>query len=479
MQACSLLPPIGQTSSHKLPFTQHLPIPPPNISHYTSHSLPPTPFTPHISTSKVLHKIGFHRHKKGPLSTREHLTPGFTTQPRKLGPHNSLHTNNSINMAPATRATTSRAAKQKAQRRMKKLVYRDDEVSFPAINFDTSDDEGPPHLSQNDYDARESRMQQLEGELSTVWSEVRDINGKLDQLVEAATAHRHQPPHTPPRRGAVDRSTPKHVEYDTEERLPPPRALRRQQNWDGYVDSYSRRDQFDPPHHKGKHDSESNSGIRKPYMYIVRESCQTEKQKLDVRCELTALEYINAMVKLAMDSSAYDPRDQPHILSHLRDVSHDAMERPWNAVRRWSQAIFDAVERGDFCWYDRQDIQNERIRIAMTAPLSIANARKQGNASSNYSEFICREYNTKAGCRHRGEHTEGSVKLLHICAFCDAVYKQCTHSVYSCDRKIQYPSARLQRAQPHQFQQPRAVPEYNPYVPPPQPKNGQLAPQLY
>ena len=366
-------------------------------------------------------------------------------------------------------------------------------MSFPHMDLNPSiydsqseDDSNPPDITlEGPYPRRqEVRIANLEGEVSTIRSDVAGINSKLDKLVEAATARPVPILHsTPPRR----RHTPKeawngHEDSYPHERLPPPRTLRRDQNLDGYVDDYSRRDRFAPPTVKGKQDIHDSYGdMRKPYMYISRETCQTTKQKLEVRCKLGALEYINAMVKLSMDASAYDPRDLPHILRHLRDVTHDAMERPWGAVRKWSQSIFDAIERGDFCWADRQDIHNERVRIAMTGPQQSMTSNKPGTGQG--AEYLCRDFNSRSGCRHRGDHNEGSVKLLHVCAFCDAVSKQCVHSVVACDRKLQFPSGRPQR---QQFQYSQQQPQQfrmgtDHYQPQPlyQSKNGPSAPRPF
>ena len=180
-------------------------------------------------------------------------------------------------------------------------------------------------------------------------------------------------------------------------------------------------------------------------MYISRESCQTVKQKLEVRCSLSALEYTNALVKLVMDLEAYAPTDQPHIMRHLRDVTSDAMERPWATVRKWSQAVFDGIEQGDLTWADYQEIQNLRFRIAHTGP-AMSSSKLQNTGPSN-NEYLCRDFNSRSGCRHRGDHTDGSVKILHLCAFCDAVQKQCIHNVIACDRKLTYSVNRQYRPQ--------------------------------
>ena len=272
-------------------------------------------------------------------------------------------------MGPTTRATTTRVAKARAQERLKRLVSDEIEVTFPRhmLPFDQissgDSEDNPPHLTPH-VPSGERRMEILESQVKHVQGEVSSIHSKLDRLVEA-TCQRPEPVYhsTPPRRHSTTKTTaPSRAAYhdDTLGDMPPPKQLRRQQNHDGYVDAATRQDWFDPPQGHGKEDFDPPESM-KPYMYITQESCQTNKQKLDVRCELTALEYTNALVKLIMDHRASHPGDQMHMLRHLRDVTHDAMERPWPAVRRWSQAVFDAIERGEFIWADHQEIHNMRV----------------------------------------------------------------------------------------------------------------------
>ena len=265
-------------------------------------------------------------------------------------------------MAPATRATTSRVAKA----RLKRLVKNgDDEVSFPRLEFNTSalsdgklsdNTCAAPTLSPalSRYDHREGWVDRLEAQVKDVRSEVSSIHRKLDKLVDAATLRQGPMHHStlPRSRAAPGRGGGERANQH-EDSLPPPRQLRQEANRDGFVDYYSQCDRFNPPTTSGKTlDNAADTPIKKPYMYILREVCQTEKQKLEVRCDLSVLEYTNALVKLVLDIRAYHPDDHRHIMRHLRNVTHDAMERPWSAVRRWSQAVFDAIERGEFMWPD-------------------------------------------------------------------------------------------------------------------------------
>ena len=364
-------------------------------------------------------------------------------------------------MGPATRATTSRLAKDKAQARMKRLVG-DAAVNFPnipgyvTIDEDFSESGDTPPQPDMEYDAR---ISVLEGNVHQVRQEVAGINSKLDVLVNVALSQQKpKAQSTPPAsRQLVDWSQDSNdtIPYVP---MPKPSVLRREANYDGHVDRLMRADRFNPPHNEGKQNIVSapfvDCPIAKPYMYIQREECQTLKQKLEVR----------------------------GTEGHMQDVTGDAMDRPWSAVRRWSQFIWDAIERGDMEWADRQAIQNERMRIAMTAR---DGAGAASNHPSKLKEYLCRDFNAKSGCKHRSHHTEDNVRVLHYCAFCDTNNKMSPHSVFACNSK------RLQQ-HPHQ----QYVDHHHMYPPAPhqqwrqptqsqqfsmgqfQPKNGMQAPRV-
>ena len=397
-------------------------------------------------------------------------------------------------MGPVTRATTTRAAKLKAQERIRRARGVED-VDFPRLpsfrtideTYDRSEgcDRYRPPSTDGHYGAR---INILEGEVKEVREEVTDINNKLDFLVNAAMSNskpKHQSTPPPPRlqREKLEDTIP----FDP---LPPPAQLRRAANYDGYVDDHMRAEQLQVPTTQGKkyHMTERNgeAKIQKPYMYIQREACQTEKHKLDVRTSLGALEYIHVSIRLVRDNRAYDPADYPHIMRHIQDLSHDAMERAWPAVRRWSQFIWDMVEIGELVWSDYQAIQNERIRIAMTAPGggNPATHQAQVTGSNKAKEYLCRDFKAKAGCRHRSHHMDDNVRVLHYCAFCDCVGKACPHSVFACNNKRTQPQFNRQQEMHNMFgnqQQGWGVhptPLYNYNQGPPQfSKNGYQAPR--
>ena len=261
---------------------------------------------------------------------------------------------------------------------------------------------------------------------------MKGIDAKLDLLIAAANPVSSSTPKTGARR-----------EEGRDDCLPPPRRLRQDENRAGYVDLMLQQERFRPAQVDGKAqlatDVFTENLLPKPYMYVTREGSQTVKQKLDQRASLSALEYIHAFVKLVNDHRAYDPAHKDDMLRHLQDVIHDAMDRSWEAVRRWTQQVWDAVERQDLRWGDTQLIQNMRVMSAIAAGQK-ATASGAVDHKLGKQEVICRQFNTRAGCRQRTHHDEGQVRHIHLCAFCDSLGRHCPgHNVMGCNNKTQYP----------------------------------------
>lgn len=116
------------------------------------------------------------------------------------------------------------------------------------------------------------------------------------------------------------------------------------------------------------------------------------------------------------------------------------------AVRRWSQYIWDAVEAGHIRWSDKEVIQEERVRMCLTAPPVLNNYNNSshyGNATSHrrtpgMQEVVCRQFNTRMGCNYRESHVDGAVFANHICTYCDSIGRVCYHSVRECERRVMH-----------------------------------------
>ena len=88
------------------------------------------------------------------------------------------------------------------------------------------------------------------------------------------------------------------------------------------------------------------------------------------------------------------------------------MERPWEVVRKWSQRVWDAVERGEMGWSDDQHIQNLRNSIAITGVNKAPAASSTTGAGR--AEVICRMFNSRGGCRNKSRDTSGTCIFVHF-----------------------------------------------------------------
>ena len=296
-----------------------------------------------------------------------------------------------------TRGRT-RAAKKRAAVIIRQSMREEDEVIFhPRYEGEESNHQSETMATEETLDSinatqdraqSDSRVDRLESDMGVVKGQMKNMDAKLDLLLATAMA---KPSSSTPRK--VPDSRP-----SSDDRLPPPRRLRRELNHDGYVDNMLREERFRPAHTEGKaqlaSDPFTETLLPKPYMYVAREGHSTMKQKLDNRTTLSPMEYIQATLRLVNDPRACKQEDRDHILLHLQDVTHDIMERPWEGVRRWSQYVWDAVERGEFKWSDAQLILNKRLAMAMMA------GGKQSHSSNTEHkgakvEVICRVFNAR------------------------------------------------------------------------------------
>ena len=167
--------------------------------------------------------------------------------------------------------------------------------------------------------------------------------------------------------------------------IPIPGELRADPTARDYVEEQLLRERYNEQYSEGKINFLSTlipgRTKPKPYMYVQRDSCHTIRQKLEVKSDLQPLEYMDAVLKLVEDDdSAWSEDERKLIRKHLGNVTHDAMSRPWADVRRWSDFIFDQVEKGQLKWTEKQEIQNFRVEISMTG----GGREKTSGANPNY-----------------------------------------------------------------------------------------------
>lgn len=233
--------------------------------------------------------------------------------------------------------------------------------------------------------------------------------------------------------------------------LPAPNDIVTQENRDGYIDALMAREEYTGATTQGKTSCNNDVVFMKPYMFIEREGIQTFRQKLELRAGLSMVEYISCNLALLQDTDAYADSDLHDMIKHLGAVAIDAMVRPWPNVRRWSQHIWDLVEKGKCRWSDYQLIQDERIRLSYMnlphqgGPSSHASshARSSSSPQVNVNSAICRDLNNIAGCKFNSSHEDGNVKHLHVCAHCDSMGKKSSHPYHRC-------RSRMDGAQHHQ-----------------------------
>lgn len=218
--------------------------------------------------------------------------------------------------------------------------------------------------------------------------------------------------------------------------MPTPAALVRDENRHGNLDTLIAREEFKSLPSNGK-PAVRDSEFIKPYFYLEREGAQTTKQKLDLRASMSFIEYLNCYVKLINDHDAYDQNDKDDMLKHLGAVITDGMVRPWGNVRRWSQGIWDTIERGKCRWNSHYFIQEERVRVSYStlqhvpAPAAPTNG-VVSNQNVQTPALLCRDFNGTHGCAFSGTHESGNVKYVHACAYCDSLGRRSAHSFQRC-----------------------------------------------
>lgn len=214
------------------------------------------------------------------------------------------------------------------------------------------------------------------------------------------------------------------------------------------MEAYLKKEEYQKKQHEGKHELIGSildpKPICKPYMYLIKDGYQTAKQKLDIRHKMLELEYINATLRLIQDKNAYDQGDKDHIIGHLVDVSRDAQYRDWDDVLRWSQSVWDNIEKDpEFKWENKQQIQNERFSQAIVGGHNKRNKQGARNVEINdpstdpyaMKGVVCRDFNSDRGCRYRAHHSHNGNNFLHVCGHCWQQNKRLSHPYSGCQNR--------------------------------------------
>lgn len=225
--------------------------------------------------------------------------------------------------------------------------------------------------------------------------------------------------------------------------LPPPAALVAEQNKEGALDAVMSRQNFKQSENSGKTVSYGESGMPKPYMFLEREGLQTNRQKLDLRCSMTSDEYMYCALALLHEKDSCQPEDRDHILEHVFAVATDILTRPWPAVRRWTNYVWDSVEKGRCKWDDFRFIQDARVRLSyMTGPAPIGGGSSigtRGGPSAPGTEcksVVCPDFNSPHGCAFSSSHDDGKIRYTHACAHCNALGRRSAHSFQRCRTRL-------------------------------------------
>ena len=298
-------------------------------------------------------------------------------------------------------------------------------------------------------DTLESDMQIVREDVTGIKGEVQGMNQKLMKIMEFM-----QPVHIPKAAGGIGSGTSptptQHpapltiAQVDTQPHtqpgmgLPPPTVLKSLPQHQDFVEAQLRREELQHQPTEGKlhfvSDILAPKALVKPYMFLEKSGMSTLKQKLEHRHLMNKDEYLTAFLALLKKKAAYDLDDYDYLFAHLHNVSTDGLSRPWRDVLRWSQLMFDKVEARELSWKDRVDMQDERVRISMTGGGDETTSKVKGSSSN--SSVACPEFNGERGCKHRHDHMDGSVKSLHVCAYCLSKGKRLHHTVTACQNKV-------------------------------------------
>ena len=179
-------------------------------------------------------------------------------------------------------------------------------------------------------------------------------------------------------------------------------ASRHHHSQDDFVRDHLARERMEIPSYEGKQyagDIFTMQLIPKPYMFVKKLSGSSLKKKQDYRQNITATEYVDAFMAMLCDYRAREPADLLNQMKHLHNVTTDIMSRPWSCIRKWSQFVFDEIEKGEMAWGDKNAIQFVRCQFsfAATSPTdSVNRAASTGTGTSHLREVICSDYNNRS-----------------------------------------------------------------------------------
>ena len=185
-------------------------------------------------------------------------------------------------------------------------------------------------------------------------------------------------------------------------------------------------------------------------MYLDRLNCVSIAQKIAARHTITEREYIAAYLALLDDKQVYNHKDLPAMLDHLRIIAEDTLHSPWQAIRAWTQRVFDKIEKKKLTWDNKQGLHNERSSFSFTSAYHTNTTERDTRTQNTYQdnktrtrleaephERPCPVYNSGRRCNQPQHHQDGPQDVVHACAYCFRVTQTyLEHTEQQCRRKI-------------------------------------------
>ena len=185
--------------------------------------------------------------------------------------------------------------------------------------------------------------------------------------------------------------------------------------------------------------NDSSQASCHPYMFIQREGVKENdyNKKFQLRESMDFTEYIKAYMNMLTCKSPPFPIIG-HVrfhLEHIEQLAEDNRIKRWEVVRKWSQYMFDNVEKGSITWENELKVQLTRQRVQEAA--------ERSTTSSVNTSSICKMYNAMPnGCsaeeedKNCKEHMVGTMVMKHICSYCNRTLgKSFNHPEWKCRNK--------------------------------------------
>ena len=163
----------------------------------------------------------------------------------------------------------------------------------------------------------------------------------------------------------------------------------------------------------------------RPYMYLEREILE-EVKKRDSYDALNKDEFFCGIAAMIREKA--DPSDKAfHLIEHMATVAEDALGHAWEGVRKWSNMVFDKVEKSMITWADKQEIKEMRYAISWFKSSRVIK-----------TQVPCDSFNMEGKeCVLPDEHSDDKYVYHHRCAVCwyALPHHDCKHSTQQCKRR--------------------------------------------